>query len=61
MKKLPDEKALLELLELAKDAEKKAKELCDLATEIDEKWRVRLEGRPKTRVTAILTSLQDLP
>lgn len=49
MKQLPDEKTLLELLELAKDAENKAKELCDLATEIDEKWRVRLEGRSVAR------------
>jgi len=45
VKQLPDEKTLLELLELAKDAEKKAKELCDLTTQIDEKWRIRLEGR----------------
>jgi hypothetical protein len=47
MKQLPDEKTLLELLDLARDAEEKAKALCDLTTEIDEKWRVRLESRPK--------------
>ena len=47
MKKLPDEKTLLSLLELAQDAEQKAKALCDLTTEVDEKWRVRLESKPK--------------
>ncbi|MGL4881045.1 MAG: hypothetical protein ACRC8K_08260 [Waterburya sp.] len=47
MKQLPDEKTLLELLDLARDAETKAKALCDLTTEIDEKWRVRLESRRK--------------
>ena len=46
MKQLPDEKTLLELLELATDAEQKAKALCDLTAEIDEKWRVRLESKP---------------
>ncbi|MCC0178457.1 hypothetical protein I4641_15885 [Waterburya agarophytonicola K14] len=44
MKQLPDEKTLLSLLELAQDAEQKAKSLCDLTAEIDEKWRVRLES-----------------
>jgi hypothetical protein len=43
MKQLPDEKTLLELLSLAREAEQKAKALCDLTAEIDEKWRIRLE------------------
>ena len=47
MKQLPDENTLLELLELAQDAEKKAKALCDLTAEIDEKWRIRLESKRK--------------
>lgn len=47
MKQLPDEKTLLSLLELAQDAEQKAKALCDLTTEVDEKWRVRLESKRK--------------
>jgi hypothetical protein len=47
MKQLPDEKTLLELLELAKDLEQQARSLCELATKIDEKWRVRLELRRK--------------
>ena len=47
MKKLPDEKTLLSLLELAQDAEQKAKALCDLTAEVDEKWRVRLESKRK--------------
>ena len=45
MKELPDEKTLDELLELAKDFEQKAQDLYVLATEIDEKWRIRLESR----------------
>lgn len=45
MKELPDEKTLLELLEMAKIASEKAKAMSDLATEIDEKWRVKLEAR----------------
>jgi hypothetical protein len=47
MKQLPDENTLLSLLELARDAEQKAKALCDLTAEIDEKWRVRLESKHK--------------
>jgi uncharacterized protein len=45
MKQLPDEKTLLELLEIATDAEQKAKALCDLTADIDEKWRIRLESK----------------
>jgi hypothetical protein len=47
MKQLPDENTLRSLLELAQDAEQKAKALCDLTAEIDEKWRVRLESKRK--------------
>jgi hypothetical protein len=47
MKQLPNEKTLLELLELAQDAEQKAKALCDLTVEVDEKWRIRLELKRK--------------
>lgn len=45
MKQLPNEKTLLELLEMAREAEQKAKKLCDLTAEIDEKWRIKLENR----------------
>jgi hypothetical protein len=58
MKQLPDEKTLLELLDLARDTEEKAKALCDLTTEIDEKWRVRLESRRKV-TNQKLSSSQD--
>ncbi len=51
MKQLPDEKTLLELLFLAQDAEQKAKELCDLTAEVDEKWRIRL--KPSTKQPSI--------
>ena len=47
MKQLPDENTLRSLLELAQDAEQKAKALCDLTAEVDEKWRVRLESKRK--------------
>lgn len=47
MKQLPNENTLLSLLKLAQDAEQKAKYLCDLTTEIDEKWRIRLESKDK--------------
>ena len=50
MKKLPDEKTLLSMLELAQDAEQKAKALCDLTTEVDEKWRVRLKSKRKVAI-----------
>lgn len=55
MRELPDEKTLDELLELAKDFEQKAQDLYVLATEIDEKWRIRLELR---RTVAIQQSSQ---
>ena len=47
MKKLPDEKTLNELLDLAKDLKQQALSLCKKATEIDEKWRIRLESKRK--------------
>lgn len=50
MKKLPDEKNLRFLLELAQDAEQKARDLCDLTAEVDEKWRVRLESKRKISI-----------
>lgn len=50
MKELPDEKTLDELIELAKDFEQKAKNLYELATEIDEKWRIRLESKRKAAI-----------
>jgi hypothetical protein len=45
MKKLPDDKILNELLDLAKDFEQQALSMYELATEIDEKWRIRLESK----------------
>lgn len=50
MKHLPDEKTLLELLEMAKEAEKEAKKLCDLTAKIDDKWRIRLKHRRQQRI-----------
>ena len=53
MKNLPDEKTLEQLIELAKDFEQKAKDLYDLSTEIDEKWRIRLESRRKKTIQQV--------
>ena len=50
MKKLPDEKTLDELLDLAKDFEQQALSMYERATEIDEKWRVRLESKRKVAI-----------
>ncbi|MCL1468137.1 hypothetical protein [Argonema galeatum] len=50
MKELPDDETLDKLLELAKNAEQKAKALYDMATEIDEKWRLRLEARRQAAI-----------
>ena len=50
MKKLPDEKTLNQLLDLAKDFEQQALSLYERATEIDEKWRVRLESKRKVAI-----------
>lgn len=47
MKQIPDERILLELLSIAQEAEQKAKELCDLTAEVDEKWRIRLKSTTK--------------
>lgn len=43
--KEPDEKELLEILELTKSAEQKAREMCELITEHTEKWRRRVAAK----------------
>ena len=45
MKQLPEEKELLELLEMARIAEQKVRETSELATAIALKWKQRLEIR----------------
>lgn len=50
MKQLPDEKTLNELLDLAKDFEQQAFSLYERATEIDDKWRIRLESKRKVAI-----------
>lgn len=45
MKQLPEDKELLELLEMARIAEQKARETSELATAIAMKWKRRLENR----------------
>ena len=46
MKELPEEK-LLELLELAKDFERKAREMSEVATQIAYKWQKKAEAKSK--------------
>jgi hypothetical protein len=40
-----DEKELLEILELAKEAEQKAREMCESITAHAEKWRLWAEAK----------------
>lgn len=40
-----DEKELLEILELAKDAEQKAREMCELIMANSQKWRLMAEAK----------------
>ncbi|WP_199192206.1 hypothetical protein [Chlorogloea sp. CCALA 695] len=47
MKELPDEKNLLELLELAKHSERKAREMSEVATNIAYKWQKKAEAKRK--------------
>jgi hypothetical protein len=49
MKQLPEEKELLELLEMAKIAEHKARETSELATAIALKWKQRFEAKRAAR------------
>ena len=56
MKKLPDEKTLLELLDLVKEAENSAKEDCELATQIAYKWEKCLEQRESVKQTEKLSN-----
>ena len=46
MKEIPEEK-LLELLELAKDFERKAREMSEVTTEIAYKWQSKAEAKRK--------------
>lgn len=48
MKQLPEEKELLELLEMARVAAEKARQTSELATAIALKWQKRLENRRAT-------------
>lgn len=47
MKELPDEQTLLELLNMAKDAEQKARQLDEMGEQYSQKWLPRLESRKK--------------
>jgi hypothetical protein len=50
MNKLPDEKTLDELLVLAKDFEQQALSLYERATEVDDKWGVRLDSKRQVAI-----------
>ncbi|MGH2415298.1 MAG: hypothetical protein ACRDEA_16740 [Microcystaceae cyanobacterium] len=49
MKELPDEKTLLELLQLAKEGEQKARELDQMGETFAQKWEQKLKNRPVTK------------
>jgi hypothetical protein len=51
MKQLPDEKALLELLEIAKEAESKVRELYEMGESFAQTWESRLGDRRLTKKT----------
>ena len=51
MKELPDEKELLELLEMARTAEEKAKKFAELAEAFAQKWEGRLKDRQAAKQT----------
>jgi hypothetical protein len=40
-----DKKELLKILELAKEAEQKAREMCELITANSKKWRLKAEAK----------------
>ncbi|MCL1472093.1 hypothetical protein [Argonema antarcticum] len=48
----PDEKELLEILELAREAEQKAREMCEIITANTKKWRLRAEAKKATIASA---------
>lgn len=41
----PDEKELLEILEMVKTFEQKAREMCEISTAITKKWRLKSEQK----------------
>ncbi|MFB2833848.1 hypothetical protein [Floridanema evergladense] len=43
-----DDKELLEILEMVKTFEQKAKEMCEISTANTKKWRLRAEANPDT-------------
>jgi molybdenum-dependent DNA-binding transcriptional regulator ModE len=49
MKKLPDEKVLLEMLEQFKDAEQAAREMCEMSTRMAWKYQKRMQEIRKAR------------
>jgi hypothetical protein len=47
MKELPDPKTLLELLQMAKEAEGKTRKLYEMGVEFRQEWEGKLEARHK--------------
>jgi hypothetical protein len=54
VKKLPDEKTLLEILELTKDFELEARKLCEMSTAIAWKYQKRMATQESVQETANL-------
>jgi hypothetical protein len=53
MKELPDEKTLLEILELARDFERSAREMCELSTPIAHKYQKRVSDLQRPHQTPV--------
>ncbi|MGE5655982.1 MAG: hypothetical protein ACM37W_05140 [Actinomycetota bacterium] len=48
VKQLPDEKAMLEILEMVKDFEQSAREMCEMSTAIAHKYQKRMQAIRET-------------
>lgn len=55
MKELPDEKTMLEMLELFKSAEQGARELCEMSTAIALKYQKRVREIKEVKQQAEIT------
>jgi FixJ family two-component response regulator len=59
MKGLPEEQKMLEILELAQDFERSAREMCELATAIAHKYQKLTSKELKATLEGIETTIQE--
>jgi hypothetical protein len=60
MKELPDEKTLLEILELVKDFEQSSRELCELSTAIAWKYQKKVSQLRENQADSSTTEQTSL-